>query len=76
MFALITCPTCNHQFSVPEAAMGKRCICHNCQAPFVAGKSVAVAVNPQAPSESSFNKTMLANGDSPIQYNCPRCKAP
>lgn len=41
MFARITCPACSHKFSVPEAAMGKRQNCPNCQSYFVAGTSEA-----------------------------------
>jgi DNA-directed RNA polymerase subunit RPC12/RpoP len=41
MLTLITCPTCHHKFTVPEGNMGQRSTCPNCQAIFVAGKSVA-----------------------------------
>lgn len=41
MLTLITCPTCQHKFSVAEGSMGQRSTCPNCQSIFVAGKSVA-----------------------------------
>jgi hypothetical protein len=79
MFASITCPACQHKFSVPEGAMGKRQTCPNCHSPFVAGKSVAEP--PPEPSKklqpdagAPMNKTMLGESDAPIRYNCPRCK--
>jgi DNA-directed RNA polymerase subunit RPC12/RpoP/biopolymer transport protein ExbB/TolQ len=81
MFTLITCPTCQHKFTVPEAAMGKRHSCPHCQALFTAGKSVAdapaeVAMKLQSPAETPMNKTMLGETAPPIKYNCPRCKKP
>jgi DNA-directed RNA polymerase subunit RPC12/RpoP len=85
MFTLITCPTCSHKFTVPEAAMGKRHSCPHCQALFTAGKSVAdapaeISMKQQAPAgDVPFNKTMLgetAPPAPPIKYNCPRCKKP
>jgi DNA-directed RNA polymerase subunit RPC12/RpoP len=81
MFTLVTCPTCQHKFTVPEAAMGKRHTCPSCQSPFLAGKSVGEADAPvpmryePAPA-AAFNKTMLGETAPPITYNCPRCKKP
>ncbi|MBI3823405.1 MAG: hypothetical protein HY289_12110 [Planctomycetes bacterium] len=79
MFTLITCPTCQHKFTVPEAAMGKRHSCPHCQSLFLAGKSVAEAEVPMkqsAPAEMPMNKTLLGETEPPIKYNCPRCKKP
>src|SRR4051812_7511237 len=77
MFALIACPACQHKFTVPEGAMGKRHNCPNCQTPFLAGKSVAeadVSMKLQPAGASALNKTMLGETEPPIKYNCPRCK--
>jgi DNA-directed RNA polymerase subunit RPC12/RpoP len=77
MFAAITCPACQHKFSIPEGAMGKRQTCPNCHSPFLAGKSVAEAEVPmkfQAAAAAPINKTMLGEIEPPIKYNCPRCK--
>jgi hypothetical protein len=88
MFASITCPACRHKFIIPEAGMGSRHNCPNCQTPFVAGKSVPeanVAVQSQpAPAPAmappsapaGINKTMLGETEPPVRYNCPRCKKP
>src|ERR1022692_3161640 len=79
MFAVITCPACQHKFTVPEAAMGKRQTCPNCHSPFLAGKSVAegeVPMKLQAAAVAPINKTMLGETEPPIRYNCPRCKKP
>jgi DNA-directed RNA polymerase subunit RPC12/RpoP len=81
MFHRITCPTCQHKFTVPEGVMGQRQTCPNCQALFLAGKSVAEAevpmkLQPAAAGAAPFNKTMLGETDAPIKYNCPRCKKP
>jgi DNA-directed RNA polymerase subunit RPC12/RpoP len=79
MFTLVTCPTCQHKFTVPEAAMGKRHTCPSCQSPFLAGKSVGEAEVPMryAPAPvAALNKTMLGETAPPITYNCPRCKKP
>jgi DNA-directed RNA polymerase subunit RPC12/RpoP len=84
MFHRITCPSCQHKFSVPEGSMGKLVNCPNCQSPFQAGKSVA-EVAPEVPMKmqpaavAGINKTMLADTEPPappIKYNCPRCKKP
>lgn len=85
MFHRITCPTCQHKFTVPEAAMGQRQTCPNCQALFLAGKSTAETpgADPMkqqqvAAGAAPMNKTMLGETDPPappIKYNCPRCKA-
>jgi DNA-directed RNA polymerase subunit RPC12/RpoP len=79
MFAAITCPACQHKFSIPEGAMGKRQTCPNCHSPFLAGKSVADAEVPmklQPAAATPINKTMLGETEPPIKYNCPRCKKP
>lgn len=92
MLTLITCPTCHHKFTVPEGSMGQRRTCPNCEAIFVAGKSVAESNGPvgteprrglleRAAEESQaskmpLDKTMLAETPQTIKYNCPRCKKP
>lgn len=83
MFARISCPACSHKFSVPEAAMGKRQSCPNCQSYFVAGKSNIEPAEPVpmsaagAPAPAGgFNKTMMADTSPAIRFNCPRCKKP
>ena len=79
MFHRITCPSCQHKFTIPEGAMGKIANCPNCQSPFQAGKSVADAEVPmkqQAAAMAPINKTMLGETEPPIKYNCPRCKKP
>lgn len=79
MFAAITCPACQHKFSIPEGAMGMRQTCPNCHSPFLAGKSAAEAAPPinmgfQPAAATPINKTMLGETEPPIKYNCPRCK--
>src|SRR5262249_1618339 len=92
MLTLITCPTCHHKFSVPEGNMGQRSTCPNCQAIFMAGKSVAEsdgringstrrgllerAADGAASPPLPLDKTMLGEVEAPIRYNCPRCKKP
>jgi DNA-directed RNA polymerase subunit RPC12/RpoP len=81
MFTLVTCPTCQHKFTVAEAAMGKRQCCPSCQSPFLAGKSVGEADAPipmryEPAAPPAFNKTMLGETAPPVKYNCPRCKKP
>jgi hypothetical protein len=73
MFHRITCPTCQHKFTVPEASMGQRQTCPNCQSLFLAGKSVADAEVPMKllapPAGDPLNKTMLGETEPPIKYN-------
>jgi hypothetical protein len=83
MFHRITCPACQHKFTVPEAAMGHRQTCPNCQSLFQAGKSVPEAEVPMklqpaaaAAGAVPHNKTLLAETEPQIKYNCPRCKKP
>ncbi len=83
MFARIMCPACEYKFSIPEGDMGKRQVCANCKSPFIAGKSVAEAAQPeismklQPAAEGAYNKTMLVgSGAPPIKFDCPRCKKP
>jgi DNA-directed RNA polymerase subunit RPC12/RpoP len=79
MFAVITCPACQHKLTIPEGTMGKRQTCPNCHSPFLAGKSVAeeeVPMKLEPAAVSPFNKTMLGETEPPIRYNCPRCKKP
>jgi DNA-directed RNA polymerase subunit RPC12/RpoP len=84
MFARLTCPACQHKFSIPEGDMGRRHVCPNCQSPFFAGKS-DVETQPSAPLMSAgaasaggggYAKTMIGETAPPIKYNCPRCKTP
>jgi len=77
MLTLISCPTCQHKFAVPEAAMGERQTCPNCQSIFRAGKSVAETDGRGKRSpllKPALDRTMLAETEAPIRYNCPRCK--
>ena len=90
MLTLITCPTCMHKFTVPESSMGQRRTCPNCEAIFVAGKSVAEpngringeprrgllerAANDAPAARPPLDKTMLGETAAMIRYNCPRCK--
>lgn len=90
MLAKIHCPTCQHRFSIPEGAMGERQTCPNCQTIFRAGKSEAESDGRQANRSSAgsangvgspsfrpgLDRTMLAESEPPIRYNCPRCKKP
>jgi len=92
MLTLITCPTCHHKFTVPESSMGQRRTCPNCQALFVAGKSVAEAngrghgeprrgllerAAADAPAaKPALDRTLLAEVAATIRYHCPRCKKP
>jgi DNA-directed RNA polymerase subunit RPC12/RpoP len=72
--------------------MGQRRTCPNCEALFVAGKSVAEAnghangaarrgllerAGAEAPSaRPPIDRTMLGEVAAMIRYNCPRCKKP
>jgi hypothetical protein len=82
MFASITCPACRHKYTIPEGQMGSRQNCPNCRTPFLAGKSVAEGSAAEVPMKyepapvPGLNKTMLAETEQPIRYNCPRCKKP
>jgi DNA-directed RNA polymerase subunit RPC12/RpoP len=82
MLTLITCPTCKHRFTTPEAKMGERHTCPNCQSLFLAGKSVAESdgkLKCRPLLKAALDKTMLGEFDPPepmIKYNCPRCKKP
>src|SRR5579863_5339776 len=82
MFARIMCPACQYKFSIPEGDMGKRQVCPNCKSPFLAGKSIGEAEQPeismklQPAAEGAINKTMLGESAPPIKFNCPRCKKP
>src|SRR4051812_15930320 len=84
MFMSVTCAICQQKFSVPEGSFGQKHTCPNCQSPFVVGgqgsapdiigkKQQAAPAPGEAPP---LNKTMLAEPDPPIRYNCPRCKKP
>ncbi len=78
MFHLTTCPTCQTKFTIPEAHVGRTQTCPHCQSPFVAGKTVpdpkGSSGGPQPKAEPSFNKTMVADIEPSIRFNCPRCK--
>jgi DNA-directed RNA polymerase subunit RPC12/RpoP len=82
MFARIMCPACQHKFTIPEGDMGKRQVCPNCQSPFLAGKSVPEAQEPevamkfQPAADAGYAKTMLGETAPPIKFTCPRCKKP
>jgi len=80
MFHRVTCPSCQHKFTIPEGDVGKLANCPNCQSPFRAGKSVAEPDVPMklqtSPAAAGINKTMLGEVEPPIKYNCPRCKKP
>lgn len=89
MDTFVKCPTCQHKFMVPEGEMGKRQVCPNCQALFVAGKNQAepalaaspllnraAATNsgPPPTTPPNYAKTMLGDAGPAIKYKCPRCR--
>ena len=80
MFAVITCPACEHKLTIPEGNMGNRQTCPNCHSIFAAGKSAVetadVRVKSVAAAAAGYNKTMLGQTGPPIRYNCPRCRKP
>jgi DNA-directed RNA polymerase subunit RPC12/RpoP len=89
MLTLITCPTCHHKFPVPESGAGQRRTCPNCDSVFVGEKQASEngrtngssrrgllerAADEASAARPPMDRTMLAEVDAPIKYNCPRCK--
>jgi len=84
MAATITCPTCGHKCRAPAAQAGQEARCPAClnslpgtaQAPAPAPLlSRPRPADPSPPiSPPALNRTMLAEPEAMIRYNCPRCK--
>lgn len=82
MIATITCPMCGQQCKTPEPASGPDMRCPSCFSIFSlkpAPASPLLARSPGAPAAAvpaapTINKTILAQPEAMIRYNCPRCK--
>lgn len=68
MIANLTCPMCGHTSSFPEQMPGQEVRCPACflAFPTTGGQASAPAAGP--------NRTILAQSEPMIRYNCPRCK--
>ena len=81
MVANVTCPTCGHNCRLPESILGQEARCPAClnlfpvkaPAPSLLSRSASA---PPAVSLSAAppNRTLLAQPEAMIRYNCPRCK--
>lgn len=81
MIANVTCPTCGNKCRLPEPSQGSEARCPAClnlfpiktapASPLLA-RSAPMGAAPGA--AASPNRTMLAQTEPMIRYNCPRCK--
>jgi DNA-directed RNA polymerase subunit RPC12/RpoP len=80
MIATVSCPSCGHKFHLPESSQGAEARCPACLNSFPIPSSPpsplmarsAPAPMPRAPDPA--NRTILAQTEAMIRYNCPRCK--
>jgi len=81
MVANVTCPTCGNKCRLPEPSPGSEMRCPACLnlfaiKPAPASPLMARSAAVEAPGipASPPNRTMLAQTEAMIRYNCPRCK--
>jgi DNA-directed RNA polymerase subunit RPC12/RpoP len=81
MVANVTCPTCGHTYRLLEHVPGQEAQCPACLNLFlVKAPTPSLLSRPAAPGPavsvpaSPPNRTILAQSEAMIRYNCPRCK--
>lgn len=80
MAANVTCPMCGQQCKLPEPPSGTDMRCTACFSIFPIKPAAAspllarTAVPPPSQPPAAVNRTILAQPEAMIRYNCPRCK--
>ena len=77
----LKCPTCGHDFRLPDDNQEPEVLCPSCRSLFPrksqSAPSLLRRVPPAAsapPPATAPNKTVLAEPEAMIRYTCPRCK--